>query len=473
LNYSRTLHGGIQSTVDADGMTVIFQASNVRNERTGVHSTISIGFREDGHGAIPLDEDTYNIGRREDRERLVTSIYKKGALKTILEAGNYDQSRMSMDLMLFQRGLWQYEVGSQEGERRGGATQRSYKPFVIEPYVVEGGGTIIFAPPGRGKSWLGMMMCVTVDAGINRFWPVKQGPALFVNLERSAESLDVRLGDINESLGLPRDRPLLRLDRRGRSLPDVIGGIQRTVDKEGVTFVMVDSLSRMGYGNLIDNDPANKAMDALNGLSPAAWAVLAHTPRGDETHTFGSQMFDAAADVTVQLMTDDKTKDDSLGIGLRVDKANDIKKGRGVLQIALEFDDFGLKAIRKAKDFEFLEISAQKKVSTSEQVATFLGQFGKSDAATIADELGIDRSTVANILRNGQYVSLGKEGRKAVYGLREPSRELLDGENVNSLETLSDTAAHPYNNEVVSVASPEYRGKQQTLPYVNEDEDIF
>ena len=85
---------------------------------------------------------------------------------------------------------------------------------------------------------------------------------------------------------------------------------------------MVDSLSRMGYGNLIDNDPANKAMDALNGLSPAAWAVLAHTPRGDETHTFGSQMFDAAADVTVQLMTDDKTKDDSLGIGLRVDKAN-------------------------------------------------------------------------------------------------------------------------------------------------------
>ena len=439
----------------------MYQASNIRNERTGVHATISIGMRIAGRGAIPFEEDTYNIGRRDERERLVNSVYKKGALSALLTEANYDSSTMSMDLMLFQRGLWEFEIGVQEANRRGGTTNRLKKRFVIDPYVVEGGGTIIFAPPGRGKSWLGMLFCVTVDAGIDKFWNVTQAPAMFVNLERSAESVDVRLGDINQSLGLPRERPLLRLDRRGRSLDDVVDGIQRTVKREGVGLVLVDSLSRMGYGNLIDNDPANKAMDALNGLSPCAWAVLAHTPRGDETHTFGSQMFDAAADVTVQLMTDDKSKDECLGLGLRIDKANDIKRSSKVLQVALEFDSFGLSLIRKAKDGEFIEISTQKKLSAAEQVATLLRQIGKADAATIADELGINRSTVSTILRSDSYTVVGKDGRKVLYGVLDTKHnEVLEPNISNTSPTLPDISNHSHNNEVVSVGSSEYSDQQ-------------
>ncbi len=446
MDYNRTTSGAIQSIVNSNDAEIIYQASNVRNERTGAHATVAIGFREPNRGAIPLDEDTYNVGRREDRERLVNAIYKRPALKALLEAADYDNARMSMDLMLFQRGLWQFEIGAQEAERRGGTNQRTYKPFVINPYIVEGGGTIIFAPPGRGKSWLGMLMCVTVDAGINTFWSVKQGPALFVNLERGADSVDVRLGDINEAIGLPRERPLLRLDRRGRSLPEVIDGIRRTVEKEGVTFVMVDSLSRMGFGNLIDNDPANKAMDALNSLAPAAWSVLAHTPRGDETHTFGSQMFDAAADVTVQLMTDDKSVNDALGIGLRVDKANDIRRSKDVLQIALEFDDFGLKNIRKARNYEFVEISSQRKQSTAEQVNDFLRSAGASDATTIANELQLDRSTVATILRNSNvYIPIGRDGKKQTYGIRDSIEALVD--DVNTLEPALTQVRLPYTDD--------------------------
>lgn len=439
----------------------MYQASNIRNERTGVHATISIGMRIAGRGAIPFEEDTYNIGRRDERERLVNSVYKKAALSALLTEANYDSSTMSMDLMLFQRGLWEFEIGVQEANRRGGTTNRLKKRFVIDPYVVEGGGTIIFAPPGRGKSWLGMLFCVTVDAGIDKFWNVTQAPAMFVNLERSAESVDVRLGDINQSLGLPRERPLLRLDRRGRSLDDVVDGIQRTVKREGVGLVLVDSLSRMGYGNLIDNDPANKAMDALNGLSPCAWAVLAHTPRGDETHTFGSQMFDAAADVTVQLMTDDKSKDECLGLGLRIDKANDIKRSSKVLQVALEFDSFGLSLIRKAKDGEFIEISTQKKLSAAEQVATLLRQIGKADAATIADELGINRTTVSTILRSDSYTVVGKDGRKVLYGVLDTKHnEVLEPNISNTSPTLPDISNHSHNNEVVSVGSSEYSDQQ-------------
>ena len=485
MDYNRTQNGAIQSVVDADGIEVIYQASNIRNERTGVHATVSIGFREKGRGAIPLDEDTYNVGRREERERLVNSIYKKSPIKAVLESSGYDSARMSMDLMLFQRGLWSFEIGSQEAERRGGTNERKYKQFVIEPFVVDGGGTIIFAPPGRGKSWLGMLFCVTVDAGVNTFWKVTQGPALFVNLERSAESVDVRLGDINEALDLPRERPLLRLDRRGRSLPDVIDGIQRTVEREGVKFVLVDSLSRMGYGNLIDNDPANKAMDALNSLSPAAWAVLAHTPRGDETHTFGSQMFDAAADITVQLMTDDKSKPGTLGIGLRVDKANDIRKDTAINQIALVFDNYGLNMIRRPEKNEFLEINQNMKTSVSEQIAQYVRNNGASDAGAIAESLNIDRTTVNKELKTQMYAQSGRDGRKVLYDLATTvHNEVWRNEDPHTLIANSHDSTPTHNNEVVgvqsnfneeegSVISPEYRESHFTLRYVKEEEGIF
>lgn len=416
MDYTRTVTGAIQSNITLTGITIIYQASNIRRERTGIHATISIGLRQDGHQAMPLDGDTYNVDRREERERLVNSIYKKAAFKTLLDAGEYDPTRMGLDLMLFQRGLWAYEVGTQEGESRSGSLQRIQKPFIIKPYVAEGSGTILFAPPGRGKSWAGMIWAVCVDAGIDTLWPVEQGPAFLVNLERSAESVDVRLGDVNEALGLQRERPILRLDRRGRTLPDIIDGIQRTIKKEGVSMVIVDSLSRAGFGNMNDNDPANKAMDALNSLSPAAWVVLAHTPRGDESHTFGSQMFDAAADVTVQLITDDKSKQDTMGLGFRVEKANDIPKNGVIQQIALDFDWMGLKSIRPAGRFEFPEIGAQRKVSTAEQINEFIQNVGASDATTIADGLGIDRSTVSRTLQSGPYTP-SREGKRVVYSV--------------------------------------------------------
>jgi hypothetical protein len=397
-DYQR-LPDGVIAAENIGDWKVLFKAADIRRERTGIHATITIGVQQAGSEPVPLEEETYNVARRDERESLVRAIYKKDPLKAILLSVGYDDTRMGMDLMQFQRGLWRFETNAHAAERRGGATTRATRRFIIEPYVLADAGTILFAPPGRGKSWVGMLHAVCVDAGLGWFWPVTQVPTLFVNLERSAESVDV-----------------LRIDRRGRSMNDVLEGIQTTIEKEGVQFVVVDSLSRMGYGDMTANDPANKAMDALNSLR-CAWEVLAHTPRGDESHTFGSQMFDAAADVTVQLMTDDKSVDDTLGVGLRVDKANDIRTGRQPSQIAFEFDDRGLKAVRKAKSpHEFPEIASARKKSVAEQVREFMNNNVTSDASTIAEELGVAKSQVHTILNSGEYVQVGKEGRRLIYG---------------------------------------------------------
>lgn len=417
MDYSRTESGAIQSRIQAAGLSVILQASNVRKERTGVHATVTIGIQPNGKGTVRCEEDSYNVGRREERERMVNAIYNKPEFKQLLDGADYPKTRMSLDLLAFQGGLWTVELGAQEPRKRGGSLERRGPEFVIKPFAIKDAGTILFAPPGAGKSWIGYILAVCVDAGISRFWPIEQTPALIVNLERGAESVDNRIGDVNEALGQPRDRALFRLDKRGAAFTDVVDGVQRIVQREGIGFVVVDSLSRMGLGKMIDDDVANKGMDALNGLK-TTWLVLAHTPRADATHTYGSQMFDAAADLTVQLMSDDKTKKDVLGLGLRLDKRNDVGP-QEPYQLALEFDNLGLTRIRRAMQGEFVEIDSQKKQSAAQMVRSYIEDNGSADATTVARDLGLNRVTVAELFRTSDYTLVRKDGKKALYGRRD------------------------------------------------------
>lgn len=414
MDYRRTASGAIQSEYDAEGLSVIFQAKNVRKEHTGIHALITLGFSKAGK-VYPCKEDNFNVGRLTDRERLVNQVFAHSEFSAIFTAAKYSKTQMSTDLMGFARGLWDYALGALEPAKRGGSLERRGPEFVLKPFAIKGGGTIVFAPPGAGKSWIGYIWATCVDAGIDRFWEVKQAPALLVNLERGEESVDTRFGDVNEALRLPRDRHIFRLDRRGAAFTDIADAVERVVRREGIGLVVLDSLSRMGLGKMIDDDVANRGMDALNRLN-TTWVVLAHTPRADATHTYGSQMFDAAADMTVQLMADDKSKRGTLGLGLKLDKRNDVPPMRDPFQIALEFDERGLTRIRRSLPGEFVEIDSQRKQTAAEMVREFMNREQKGDAAQIAEAIGVARQTVVGILATPEYVKVGKEGRNVVYG---------------------------------------------------------
>ena len=192
-------------------------------------------------------------------------------------------------------------------------------------------------------------------------------------------------------------------------------------------------------------------MDALNALG-CAWLALAHTPRADATHTFGSQMFDAAADVTVQLLTDDSSREGVLGLGLKLAKRNDIPPQKEPLQIALEFDEMGLVAVRNGAAFEFPEIEANRKPKASEAVKRYMEEHGRGDASAIAEETGFDRGTIVPILHGDQYVSLGKEGRRAMFALRDSRHEVWE----TQLPTVEPQQIHRNHNTTPVVGSDPY-----------------
>lgn len=415
MTYERVGAGVVQRVIPIEGVDVglVLRAEDIRKERTGVHAKVTIGV-----GSVRIDGDTFNIGRREDRTRLANS-----ALKSPLIEDLAPRLKMMLDheLLLFLEGLWDFEVGKNEPERRGGAIERKAPPWLLRPYILKGAGTILFGPPGRGKSWTAYAMAVMIDSGYSFFYEAEQAPAMIVNLERSAESVDARLADINVTLGLPRDRGIFRLDRRGRKFQDVADSVARVVEREGVALVVLDSLSRAGYGDLNANEDTNRGMDALNALG-TAWLAIGHTPRADEAHLFGSQMQDAAADVMVQLLSEERTDQWGkaiLGVGIKGMKANDVRRPPLTI-MAYEFDDIGLTAIRKARPGEFLTVeNTSASMDVRGQVVGYLKAEGEASATVIARETGLNRSMVSQILNNGPEFDKNRKGNAVVFRLRE------------------------------------------------------
>ena len=174
---------------------------------------------------------------------------------------------------------------------------------------------------------------------------------------------------------------------RGRSLAGVQEAVKATIERHDVGLLVLDSISRGGFGNLIENEVGNGIVDALSSLCPT-WLAIGHSPRADATHVYGSVMYDAGADIMVQVLSEQRPKE--LGLGLRITKANDIGK-QPMKAIGLEFDDFGLSRIRKAYESQYPELTKGEDQSDADQIMTYLLYDAEGSRATteqIGDRFG-------------------------------------------------------------------------------------
>lgn len=364
---------------------VRFWAENVRLQRGAEQAKISIVWDD-----IYLEKGELKVERREERNRLANAAQKAIPGE---DSAKYSQRLMQHDFMLFCDGLMDFARSLDTPVWVAGAEAAPPK-YLLRPYIAENAGTILFAPPGRGKSYTGLLWAFSVQYGLTNLWPTQQAPVLFVNLERSEASIAWRVASVARALGMDdRNTPLYMLNRRGQALADVIHAVTQTVDQMGIRLVVVDSLSRIGVGDLTENRPANQAMDMLNGLN-CAWVALAHTPRSDETHAYGSVMFDAAADLMVELAAE-TAGPDLVGIGLKITKANDAPLTPREY-LAYEFVQDGLVHIRPAEGHEFPELSTDtRERSTVDLVLEHLQTAGEDYQGNIALTIGRTEGSVS------------------------------------------------------------------------------
>lgn len=393
------------------GRLLTFKAETLRSERTGIH----------GRATILCDYSLlawsfFNFEKSEDRVRLSNLAYKqiKGELRDL-----YSEVDLKRDFDIFCAGVWDFYLSSYSPEMIQGSETPAPLKYLLKPYIIEGGGTIIFAAPGRGKSFSALLWAISINNGINKFWQTSKAPVLFINLERSRESIKRRLSLINKVLELPATKPLLILNARGKSLADVIAPCQRMIDKLGIKLIFLDSISRAGYGDLTENSPANAIIDSLSSLCNT-WVAMAHTPRSDESHIFGGIMFEAGADIVVRISSE-ISKEGTLGVGYEITKSNDIARPKQEIW-AMEFNDTGLAKVRQAKAFEFPEVEGKAKKEMEETIKDFIlnQDSGDATATQIFLATGFSRSGVCQMLNHSdQFVKTRKVKRNQYFGVRE------------------------------------------------------
>jgi len=244
---------------------------------------------------------------------------------------------------------------------------------------------------------------------------------LFVNLERSAESLARRLGTVNKILGFEEARPLLMLNARGKSLFDLKEVIKDSVKENNVELLVLDSISRTGMGDLTANKPANDLMNLLNDLCET-WLGLGHMPRSGE-NLYGSMMFDAASDILIKLIS--AKEENRIGVGLECTKANDVSfPPTSVFEFS--YNDFGLSNVARSSLSEWPGLAEQIAPSTGQLIEDYIRTNGSGTAKEISDTIKIGRPTVSvELSKNGKFES-EKVGRELVYKIKSYQSESTD-----------------------------------------------
>ena len=425
--------GVIDARKLAGGVVLVLRAQDERRTATGPHAKITVGLANDegSKQGVTILSDVFNTDKEDYRHNFVNILYgtprRKAKFKLdFMEAFPRDEFEADFDDFCEQ--YHSHLVGDMRGGWVAGDTDKSSPQFYVDGLVLKDGGTIMYAQPKSAKSYTCMLLAVSINAGIQDLWAVERARPLYINLERGEQSMRRRLGLVNRVLGLPAPTPLLMLNKRGRTLADVYDAAAAMVEQEQVDIVFLDSLTRGGFGDLNGNEEANRAMDYLNRLCPA-WVAIAHTPRSDDSHIFGSQMFDAAMDIGVA-MRKQRKPDGTLGVGFHVKDTNDT--GVPPLRIlAYEFDQYGLSGVREADPMEFPEVEDPEggagHRNNAERVYAQFVAFGKSSATVVAHDLAMNAGTVSaeikKLVSAGKLIELGKEDRKILYGVPNTNYE--------------------------------------------------
>jgi len=378
---------------------------NIRNERTGIHAMVVISV--DGRVVM---SDLFNIGRATDRDKLVRLTEKN--LTDVESAaweslGNNLMTACVWIITSWEASTVQSSVAEIEPEQSS---------FPIYPYIIRDGGSILFAPPGSGKSYLLQTMAITTAVGRSGLWEQEQAPVVYINLERSMQSVERREFAIRRALGINGPTGVRYIHARGRSLSGIAPHVHQIIEQQPGTVVMLDSLSRTGIGSLNEDQTANKFVDTMNGFG--TWIAIGHTPRADSDHVYGSQHFDAGQDIGIKVSSE--RKENLLGVALRVTKANDIPPvPMKILVFKFADDGFGLENIGLADQALFPTLLSDKKMSPIETLLAVVEEAGSISTKDAATELGYSPSWVSQqFLGSGLFEFARSEGHSKFYKVK-------------------------------------------------------
>lgn len=177
--------------------------------------------------------------------------------------------------------------------------------WLVERLFPEGGIGIIGGDGGVGKSWLGLLLGVSVSSG-SKFlgeFGVKQGKVLIIDEENALTLTYQRLQKLSKGLKLEAaDLPLSFLNNEAIRLDsdDSYNALKSILQKEKPSLIIVDSLVRVhgaDENSAKEMERVFRRAKELTTLYNSTIIFLHHTRKLSQNYNYASQMLRGSSDI--------------------------------------------------------------------------------------------------------------------------------------------------------------------------------
>ena len=150
-------------------------------------------------------------------------------------------------------------------------------PFLIEPFVLTKGVSLMFGPGGTGKSMLGLSFAIAVTTGRTVLGrkPSAMGPVIYIDYEDTQAVHQLRLNGLLEGLSLTETdmkHPIHYLKPRS-SIAKMRRDLHALMREVGPALVIVDSVGLGRGGDAMGSEETIRFFQALNGLDTAVLGI--------------------------------------------------------------------------------------------------------------------------------------------------------------------------------------------------------
>lgn len=318
--------------------------------------------------------------------------------------------------------------------------------WAVDGWIPAGQITVLFGDGGAGKSYLALSLALSglLDRAITPRW--RMGPltrVLYLDWESDRQEQAARLWRLTAGLGsAPVDGAILHRTMR-RPLRDEIAAVRGEVARQGVDFVICDSLAPASGPEPEHADAALSALLALRSLAVTVLCV-AHVSKQQAdakapARPYGSVHIQNLARSTIEARGDEAGDGDDVTVSLYHRKANQGRK-QPPAAVRFSFDPDGAVRVSNGQpdtggaSLAFQLLDALKN--------------GPRESAALAEELDCTpntlRSALGRLEKRGMVLRLGESGsgrgKQSQWALidRKRGEKRVNGEQPDALSEGPD-----------------------------------